>query len=181
MQEKRIIIFRFPFLFFSFSFSVFHFSFIISYSSSVASEGKNKNRDDRIRKDSSRSYCDTHCLQLKVLTRAIEVRSHLASMLKRFAPKGTPFASCGDDDVTLRKCLISGYFANAAKLASTGDYLTVRGNTSVSIHTHSVISRYVREYKTVFRTSVGGMHQKIPVTTLDNFQGIFLAEISASL
>ena len=103
-----------------------------------------KNRDDRIRKDSARSYCDTHCLQLKVLLRAVEVRSHLAGMLKRFAPKGTPFASCGDDDVTVRKCLISGYFANAAKLASTGDYLTVRGNTSVSIHTHSVIARYVR-------------------------------------
>ena len=105
-----------------------------------------KNRDDRIRKDSARSYCDTHCLQLKVLLRAVEVRSHLAGMLKRFAPKGTPFASCGDDDVTVRKCLISGYFANAAKLASTGDYLTVRGNTSVSIHTHSVIARYVRTY-----------------------------------
>jgi hypothetical protein len=113
-------------------------------SRSVPSDGSNKNRDDRIRTDSARSYCDSHCLQLKVLTRAVEVRSHLAGMLKRFAPKGTPFASCGDDDVTVRKCLISGYFANAAKLASTGDYLTVRGNTSVSIHTHSVIARYAR-------------------------------------
>jgi hypothetical protein len=122
-----------------------HFSFFIFrfYSfCSVPSDGSIKNRDDRIRTDSARSYCDSHCLQLRVLTRAVEVRSHLAGMLKRFSPKGTPFASCGDDDVTVRKCLIAGYFANAAKLASTGDYLTVRGNTSVSIHTHSVIARY---------------------------------------
>jgi ATP-dependent RNA helicase DDX35 len=49
--------------------------------------------------------------------------------------------SCGDDTVTIRKCLVNGYFSNAAKLSSSGDYMTVRGSNHVVAHPTSIIAR----------------------------------------
>jgi HrpA-like RNA helicase len=66
----------------------------------------------------------------------------LKGMLKRFAPPGTAFASCGEDTVTVRKCLVAGYFANAAQLGSDGRYYTIRGKNAVEVHPNSVIARY---------------------------------------
>jgi ATP-dependent RNA helicase DDX35 len=63
-------------------------------------------------------------------------------MLKKFAPNDTPFSSCGDDTIPIKKCLISGYFGNAAKLSNTGGYMTVRGRNEVTAHPLSVIARY---------------------------------------
>ena len=71
-------------------------------------------------------------------------------MLKGFSPKGTPFSSCGEDMITVRKCLVAGYFGNVAKLSSNGQYLTVRGNVSVTPHPNSVIARYDNNYTVYF-------------------------------
>jgi hypothetical protein len=94
-----------------------------------------------MRQESVQSFCEEYCLQQRILVRAKEVRGHLCGMLRGFAEKGTPFSSCGDDHVTVRKCLVSGYFSNAAKLSSSGDYVTVRGNIPVTAHPNSIIAR----------------------------------------
>ena len=50
--------------------------------------------------------------------------------------------SAGEDEKTIRKCLISGFFANVAKLNHRGKYQLLRGGKTVEPHPHSVISRY---------------------------------------
>jgi ATP-dependent RNA helicase DDX35 len=95
------------------------------------------------------SWCDSMCLQSRVMARAREVRERLHGMLRSYASKkqalvgeGSAISSCGDDDETVRKCLVCGYFANAAQLGSGGKYWTVRGRISVSLHPTSVLSRF---------------------------------------
>jgi HrpA-like RNA helicase len=95
------------------------------------------------------SWCDSMCLQSRVMARAREVRERLHGMLRSYACKrqtltgeATVIASCGDDDETVRKSLVCGYFANAAQLGSGGKYWTVRGRIPVSLHPTSVLSRF---------------------------------------
>ena len=42
--------------------------------------------------------------------------------------------SCGDDMDAVRRCLVAGYFANAAKLGSDGRYHTLRGTVPATLH-----------------------------------------------
>jgi HrpA-like RNA helicase len=107
------------------------------------------------------SWCDSMCLQSRVMARAREVRDRLTGMLKKYAAKSAiaaaaaaaagvggsevhavSLASCGDDHETVRKCLVCGYFANAAQLGSGGKYWTVRGRVPVSLHPTSVLARF---------------------------------------
>ena len=97
---------------------------------------------NKSRADSVRSWCDSHCLQSRILTRAAEVRAHLRGMLVRFAPRGCALSSCGEDTVAVRKCLVAGYFAHAAQLGSDGRYWTVRGRHAVVLHPLSVLARF---------------------------------------
>jgi ATP-dependent RNA helicase DDX35 len=77
-------------------------------------------------------------LNYKVLKRAQEIRRQLRRMLIRFK---IPIISAGDDSVAIRKCIVSGYFANAAQLQSSGYYRSVRGNQELHIHPSSVCHR----------------------------------------
>lgn len=87
-------------------------------------------------------WCDSVCLQHRILKRAQEIRYHLERMLKKFAPDGAAFSSCGDDTEAPRKCLVSGYFANAAQLGNDGLFHMVRGRTKVTVHPSSVLLRF---------------------------------------
>ena len=86
-------------------------------------------------------WCVSMCLQTKIILRAKEIRKHLERMLISFCPD-TPISSCQEDTVTIRKCLVSGFFANACKLGHQGKYVTVRGDVVVSVHQQSVLARY---------------------------------------
>lgn len=55
---------------------------------------------------------------------------------------GFVLSSCGEDTVLLRKCLLSGFFDHAAQLTNRGNYCTIRGKVSVSIHSSSVLARF---------------------------------------
>ena len=95
------------------------------------------------------SWCDSMCLQSRVMARAHEVRERLYGMLKSYASKkqslageGRGITSCEEDDEIVRKCLVCGYFANAAQLGAGGKYWTVRGRLPVSLHPTSVLSRF---------------------------------------
>ena len=88
------------------------------------------------------SWCDSMMLQPRILARAREVRGHLENLLKKFSPPDAIIASCGHDSDTVRRCLISGYFANCAQLGSDGLYHTVKGKVSVMAHPSSVIALF---------------------------------------
>ncbi len=90
----------------------------------------------------SRSWCDSMYLQNKLMAKAKDIRDHLHKLLKSLKPDGFVFASCMDDHKTLVKCIMSGYFANAAQLKANGKYYTIRGNKEVDVHSSSVISKF---------------------------------------
>mmetsp|Transcript_29871 Transcript_29871/g.41032 ORF Transcript_29871/g.41032 Transcript_29871/m.41032 type:complete len:449 (+) Transcript_29871:274-1620(+) len=96
----------------------------------------------------SSSWCDTYSLQFKILNRAKEIRANLLSMLKQYSRRdlnegGEEFAlsSCCDNTSAVLKCLVSGFFAHAAKLDNNGMYRTIRGKVMVAPHPSSVIAQ----------------------------------------
>ena len=89
-----------------------------------------------IKADKVRSWSDRNYLNYKGLLRAVEVRSRLKSILKKCEIK--MISAEGDVD-KIRKCIVSGFFPNAAYLHPSGVYKTVRGNHELSIHPTSVL------------------------------------------
>lgn len=94
----------------------------------------------------SQSWCDSMCLQHRVLTKAAEIYSHLCGLIRKY--RG-PFAeylsklqnasnstagelpreltSCYDDTECILRCVLSGYFSHVAQMQPNGMYATTRG------------------------------------------------------
>ncbi|XP_061297454.1 probable ATP-dependent RNA helicase DHX35 isoform X3 [Pezoporus flaviventris] len=89
-----------------------------------------------VKHSKSSQWCQEHFLNYKGLVRASVVREQLKKLLVRFkVPKKS---SEGDPDPVLR-CIVSGFFANAAKFHSTGAYRTIRDDQELHIHPTSVL------------------------------------------
>lgn len=103
----------------------------------------------------NRAWCDEYVLCYNALLRATEIRRHLDRYVKRFksldncrmANSEEDFVSPGssgngDEDIarsaSIRKCLVSGYFANAAKLHGDSVYRTLRDQRPVQLHPTSI-------------------------------------------
>ncbi|KAJ3053474.1 hypothetical protein HK097_004188 [Rhizophlyctis rosea] len=91
----------------------------------------------------SPKFCRQHFLNYKSLQRVISIRNQLAKYLKRF---GVGLVSCGEDSVQLRKCIVSGYFSQAARLQMDGSYRTVRDGEVLHVHPNSVLFRRSPEW-----------------------------------
>jgi ATP-dependent RNA helicase DDX35 len=112
----------------------------------------------------SKQWCEENYINYRAMKRAVEIRKQLKRYVKRFAI---------DSNKTLKKdfehnnnnnnkeeeeeeshlilqCILTGFFANAAKLDPTGTYRTVRDNRAVQIHPSSVYAFFgnVPEYIT---------------------------------
>ncbi|EGZ16615.1 hypothetical protein PHYSODRAFT_544074 [Phytophthora sojae] len=108
--------------------------------------------DEFVDNNKSRSWCDEYLLSHRALLRATEIRRHLKRYVTRFKSLGNgnggeeDYVSLGsgndEDDkarsAVIRKCLVSGYFANAAKLHADGVYRTLRDQRPVQLHPTSV-------------------------------------------
>nr|XP_045375341.1 probable ATP-dependent RNA helicase DHX35 isoform X2 [Camelus bactrianus] len=89
-----------------------------------------------IKHSKSSQWCQEHFLNHKGLVRAAAVREQLKKLLVKFqVPKKS---SEGDPDPVLR-CIVSGFFANAARFHSTGAYRTIRDDHELHIHPASVL------------------------------------------
>ncbi|XP_031228458.1 probable ATP-dependent RNA helicase DHX35 isoform X3 [Mastomys coucha] len=89
-----------------------------------------------IKHNKSSQWCQEHFLNYKGLVRAATVRDQLKKLLVKFqVPK---LSSEGDPDPVLR-CIVSGFFANAARFHSTGAYRTIRDDHELHIHPASVL------------------------------------------
>ena len=86
---------------------------------------------------SSSRWAGQHRLNFKALSRAVSIRSQLSKYLEKFGLD--PHLSAGVDQETIRRCLVSGYFKNAAKFNADGTYTLVNGNQIVSVHPSSVM------------------------------------------
>lgn len=82
-----------------------------------------------------RSWADRNYLNYKGLLRAVEVRHRLVSLLNRFRIK----LKSAEDVDTIRRCIVAGFFANAAYMHHSGVYRTVRGDYELHIHPSSVL------------------------------------------
>ncbi|XP_036899956.1 probable ATP-dependent RNA helicase DHX35 isoform X2 [Sturnira hondurensis] len=89
-----------------------------------------------IKHSKNSQWCQEHFLNYKGLVRAATVREQLKKLLVKFqVPKRS---SEGDPDPVLR-CIVSGFFANAARFHSTGAYRTLRDDHELHIHPASVL------------------------------------------
>ncbi|KAI9488661.1 P-loop containing nucleoside triphosphate hydrolase protein [Zychaea mexicana] len=105
-------------------------------------------------KHKSGKWCHDRFLNFKALSRAMSIRQQLARYLKRCkVPLVSALAASSrktdDDDERcrleasekIRKCLTSGYFAQAARAEpdGSGRFRTIRDNVLLSIHPDSVL------------------------------------------
>uniref|UniRef100_A0A3Q2I6P5 RNA helicase n=1 Tax=Equus caballus TaxID=9796 RepID=A0A3Q2I6P5_HORSE len=89
-----------------------------------------------IKHNKNSQWCQEHFLNYKGLVRAVTVREQLKKLLVKFQVPKT--SSEGDPDPVLR-CIVSGFFANAARFHSTGAYRTIRDDHELHIHPASVL------------------------------------------
>ncbi|KAB5596396.1 ATP-dependent RNA helicase [Ceratobasidium theobromae] len=89
-----------------------------------------------VRHGQSASWCRSHALNFRALSRAISIRTQLKKYMTRF---GLPLESCEGDAVRLRRCLVSGYWRNGARWSPDGTYQSVRGDTVLHVHPNSVM------------------------------------------
>jgi ATP-dependent RNA helicase DDX35 len=103
------------------------------------------------RKDAK--WCRDHYLNFKAMTRAVSIRNQLKRTLERFGinvdeslsassnPNLEPILRAGGrpKEESIRRCLTSGFFAHAARMAPDGTFRTVDGGTVLHAHPSSLM------------------------------------------
>ncbi|KAF7304640.1 hypothetical protein MKEN_01177900 [Mycena kentingensis (nom. inval.)] len=84
----------------------------------------------------SSGWCKSHALSFRGMSRAVSIRAQLKKYMQRFS---LPVESCQGDAARVRRCLVSGYWRNAARWAADGTYRSVRGNRTLHVHPTSVL------------------------------------------
>lgn len=74
----------------------------------------------------SAQWCRSHGLNFQALSRAVSVRSQLRRYLARFYPDLDAHACQLATEATLRRTLVAGYFAHAARMHPDGSYRLAR-------------------------------------------------------
>lgn len=83
------------------------------------------------------AWCAQHFLHAKILRKAREVRTQLEDICKTLK---LPIVSCGTDWDTVRKCVVSGFFHQAARAKGIGEYANVRTGVPLQLHPTSSVS-----------------------------------------
>ncbi|OZJ04713.1 hypothetical protein BZG36_01812 [Bifiguratus adelaidae] len=88
----------------------------------------------------SAKWCSQHYLNFKNLSRAMGIRSQLSGYLRRFGIQVTKSSKRASSE-QIRKCLASGYFAQAAKAMEDGSgrFRTLRDGVILHTHPSSVL------------------------------------------
>ncbi|KAJ3117359.1 ATPdependent RNA helicase [Physocladia obscura] len=105
-----------------------------------------------IKNKQSPQWCAKRFVNYKALVRAVTVRKQLEKYIQKF---GVTIRSCRGDSVAVRKAIVSGYFAQAAKLQHDGSYKTIREQTVCYIHPTSVLFNRSPGYVFCKRTELG--------------------------
>ncbi len=128
----------------------------------------------RVGKQSSR-WCASHRLNFKALSRAVSIRGQLLKYMKRFQ---LPLISCEGDHQRLRKCLVTGFFRNAAKLQPDGTYRSAREQAILHVHPSSVMFNRVPSTKWVIFHEVIETTKRFmrDLTVIDEVRGPFILQ-----
>ncbi|KHJ90913.1 helicase protein [Oesophagostomum dentatum] len=98
-----------------------------------------------VQNNKSRKWCGDHYLNYRGLCRADNVRAQLVRLLRRFE---VPLVSArGEPGATTKilRCLVSGFFSQAARYHYTGKYVTVKEEFPFNVYKGSVIM-YKKDY-----------------------------------
>lgn len=93
----------------------------------------------------SSKFCKEHFLNYKGLLRALEIRAQLSRLLRRltgvknFASARNSIEEADEISEAVTKCLISGFFSQAAAYHPSGVYKTIREGQPLHIHPTSVL------------------------------------------
>uniref|UniRef100_A0A0K0DLI1 RNA helicase n=1 Tax=Angiostrongylus cantonensis TaxID=6313 RepID=A0A0K0DLI1_ANGCA len=95
-----------------------------------------------IKNNKSRKWCGDHFLNYRGLCRADNVRAQLVRLLQRFE---VPLSSVRGAATKIIRCLVSGFFSQAARYHYTGKYVTVKEEFPFNVYKGSVIM-YKKDY-----------------------------------
>ncbi|KAJ3373930.1 hypothetical protein GGF31_008815 [Allomyces arbusculus] len=84
----------------------------------------------------SSSWCHKHRLNYQSLTTAARIHRQLTKFLAKY---DLPLTSCDGDSEIIRKCLLRGFFANAAAVNPDGSYRSLRDGSALWIHPSSAL------------------------------------------
>lgn len=107
----------------------------------------------------SAKWCHSHRLNFKALSRAVSIRQQLSKYLQRYrVPLVSAISSSNGDGAAaataIRRCLVSGYFKNAAKFSPDGTYRLLReqdrSSPAATLHVHPSSVMFTRTPSTGF-------------------------------
>ncbi|OQE38931.1 hypothetical protein PENCOP_c007G05093 [Penicillium coprophilum] len=84
----------------------------------------------------SDAWCAKHFLNARTLRRAQDVREQLIDIMNK---QKMPVISCGTDWDTIRKCICSGYYHQAARQKGMGEYINLRTSVTMALHPTSAL------------------------------------------
>lgn len=87
-------------------------------------------------KKENMEWCRSNFLNSRSLKSCDDVREQLKNMMIRLQ---VPLVSCGTNFENVKKCLLSGFFMQVAKLQRNGAYMAFKDIQTVAIHPSSVI------------------------------------------
>ncbi|VDK59107.1 unnamed protein product [Anisakis simplex] len=93
----------------------------------------------------SKQWCNQHFVNYRGLCRALSIRDQMIRLLKRYE---IPIVSCRSESGAssmIRRCLVKGFFSQAAQYHSSGDYVTVREDYHFKVYKGSALM-YRKEF-----------------------------------
>ncbi|KAL0872222.1 hypothetical protein ABMA27_004619 [Loxostege sticticalis] len=84
----------------------------------------------------SSQWCTEHFVHGKAMRKVREVRQQLKDIMQQ---QRLPLVSCGTDWDTVRKCICSAYFQQAARLKGIGEYVNCRTGMPCHLHPTSAL------------------------------------------
>jgi pre-mRNA-splicing factor ATP-dependent RNA helicase DHX38/PRP16 len=83
------------------------------------------------------AWCVRHFLHARILRKAREVRTQLEEICQQLR---LPIVSCGTDWDTIRRCIVTGFFHQAARAKGIGEYVNARTGVPLQLHPTSSVS-----------------------------------------
>ncbi|GAB0091132.1 probable ATP-dependent RNA helicase DHX35 [Sergentomyia squamirostris] len=85
----------------------------------------------------TKDFCGRHYVIYRNLKRAYEIRCQLENHVRNKI--GLPMISCQGNVETLCRCIVAGFFPNAAFMHHSGEYRSLRGSTELHLHPQSTL------------------------------------------
>ena len=76
----------------------------------------------------SSKWAHQHLLNFKALSRAVSIRAQLKRYLERYNISINTCKDAANPSECIRKCILTGYFPNIAKMQPDGTYRLVKGD-----------------------------------------------------